>query len=663
MNKKTVKRILMRGGLAVLSSSLALVGAYLLTPARTRVVNLGGNTYVKPHDDEQESYFNTFVNRVKNASDADSDETIPGLKASFEGFELTWGGLVEGSNTPKNDIKLGGDIYFSMNCIDNIKFTADLDVNYNGKNIDLALGYVESDFYLAVKDFRIKNTSVDRETLVDTIRELFFDPENEEGLGIYVDPGDLFNGFLGSETFTNLLGSLGSKDESEEPSEYTTKMNFTIDEQTNEEQTAITDTINIVKEKYDSKEVLVDTENFISIELGLVRNPETNVVDLSYVDLGTISINDFTIKGKINITVDENIKVYRLDDENYQGKQRGEFVEVLNYVGWAHKLLNFLQTRKIGLELDANIGNETQTLANVQAKVDVDLANFIPDLTKLVLDSSIFEKDDTEEETEEKTTAQVVEDILGKLYLGVDVDVYGPEISGNRSKASLGIHYADNVGYIALNEGVDEHGVDNTVMRAKVETETINDIIAKIPAMKDAVMNEADADEEKANELFDFVTSSELVTAIKDGRYDGILDVLKTLRNDNSTVTLGLDLSSLGFGDNAEIVIVLDSNLNEDSRVLNVTASNIELGSARLDLNLKTKPYSATSIENAVANSDKYDNLRYLPSVFDQVTTILQEKQAGFKITGSVKDAQGLGLDLNGWGEFDYDTRIGITEK
>ena len=659
MNKKTVKRILMRGGLAVLSSSLALVGAYLLTPARTRVVNLGGNTYVKPHDDEQESYFNTFVNRVKNASDADNDETIPGLKASFEGFELTWGGLVEGSNTPKNDIKIGGDIFFSMNCIDNIKFTTDLDVDYNGKNIDLALGYVESDFYLAVKDFRIKNTSVDRETLVDTIRELFFDPENEEGLGIYVDPGDLFNGFLGSETFTNLLGSLGSKDESEEPSEYTTKMNFTIDEQTNEEQTVITDTINVVKEKYDSKEVLVDTENFISIELGLVRNPETNVVDLSYVDLGTISINDFTIKGKINITVDENIKVYRLDDENYQGKQRGEFVEVLNYVGWAHKLLNFLQTRKIGLELDANIGNETQTLANVQAKVDVDLANFIPDLTKLVLDSSIFEKDDTEEEAGEKTTAQVVEDILGKLYLGVDVDVYGPEISGNRSKASLGIHYADNVGYIALNEGVDEHGVDNTVMRAKVETETINDIIAKIPAMKDAVMNEADADEEKANELFDFVTSSELVTAIKDGRYDGILDVLKTLRNDNSTVTLGLDLSSLGFGNNAEIEIVLDSNLNEDSRVLNVTASNIELGSARLDLNLKTKPYSATSIENAVANSDKYDNLRYLPSVFDQVTTILQEKQAGFKITGSVKDAQGLGLDLNGWGEFDYDTRFG----
>ena len=659
MNKKTVKRILMRGGLAVLSTSLALVGAYLLTPAKTRVINLGGNTFVNPHNDEQDTYFNTFVNRLKNASDADSEETIPGLKASFEGFELTWGGLVEGSNTPKNDIKLGGDIFFSMDCIDNIKFTADLDVNYNGKNIDLAVGYVESDFYLAIKDFKIKNTSVDRETLVDTIRELFFDPENEEGLGVYVDPGDLFNGFLGSETVTNLINSLGEKDDEEEVPEFTTKMNFSINEQTNEEQTVITDTINIVKEKYDRNETLVDTEDFISIKLGLVRNPETNVVDLSYVDLGTISINDFTIKGKINITVDESIKVLRLDDENYQGKKRTGFVEVLNYVGWAHKLLNFLQTRKIGLELEANIGNETQTLANVQAKVDVDLANFIPDLTKLVLDSSIFEKEETEDTNEEKTTAQVVEDILGKLYLGVDVDVYGPEISGNRSKASLGIHYADNVGYIALNEGVDEHGVDNTVMRAKVETETINDIIAKIPAMKDAVMSEAEADEEKANELFDFVTSSELVTAIKDGRYDGILDVLKTLRNDNSTVTLGLDLSSLGFGSDAEIEIVLDSNMNEDSRVLNVSANNIELGSARLDLNLKTKPYSASSIENAVANSDKYDNLRYLPSIFDQVTTILQEKQAGFKITGSVKDAQGLGLDLNGWGEFDYGTKFG----
>ena len=654
MNKKTLKKVLMRGGLATISLSVALVGAYLLTPAKTRVVNLGGNSYIKPQDDDQDTYFNAFVNRLKDASDADSEETIPGLKASLEGFELTWGGLQEGTSTVKNDIKIGGDIYFSMNCIDNIKFTADLDVDYNGKKLDLALGYVESDFYLAVKDLRIKNTSVDRETLVDTIRELFFDPENEEGLGVYVNPGDLFNGFLASDTVTNLINSLGAKDEE---SEFIYKTNFNIAEQANEEGTVITDKLNIVKEKYDRNETLLDTEDFISIELGLVRNPETNVIDLSYVDLGTISINDFTIKGKINITVDESIKVYRLDDENYQGKKRDNFVEIINYVGWAHKLLNFLQTRKIGLELEASIANSSQTLADVNAKVDVDLANFIPDLTKLVLDSSVFEKDENEEEETEKTTAQVVEEVLGKLYLGVDVDVFGPELQNKeRSKASLGLHYADNVGYVTLNEG-EKNGVDTTVMRAKVETETINDIIAKIPAMKDAVVGEEN--EEKSNELFDFITSSELVTAIKDGRYDGIIDVLKTLENDNNTITIVLDLSSLGFGDNAEVTIVLDSRLDAEARVLDVTASHIELGSAKLDLNLKTKPYSASKIESVVANSDKYDNLRYLPSIFDQVTTILQEKQAGFKITGSVKDAQGLGLDLNGWGEFDYGTKFG----
>ena len=143
MNKKTVKKVLLRGGLTTISFSLALVGAYLLTPSKTRVVNLGGNSnFIRPNTDDDETYFNKFVNRLKNASDADSEETIPGLKASFEGFELTWGGLQENSSALKNDIKIGGDIYFSMDCIDNIKFTADLDVNYNGKNIDLALGYV-----------------------------------------------------------------------------------------------------------------------------------------------------------------------------------------------------------------------------------------------------------------------------------------------------------------------------------------------------------------------------------------------------------------------------------------------------------------------------------------------------------------------------------------
>ena len=107
MNKKTLKKVLMRGGLATISLSLALVGAYLLTPSKTRVVNLGGNSFVRPQTDDQETYFTAFVNRLKDASDADSEESIPGLKASLEGFGLTWGGLQEGSSALKNDIKIG----------------------------------------------------------------------------------------------------------------------------------------------------------------------------------------------------------------------------------------------------------------------------------------------------------------------------------------------------------------------------------------------------------------------------------------------------------------------------------------------------------------------------------------------------------------------------
>ena len=312
MNKKTLKKVIMRGGLATISLSLALVGAYMLTPSKTRVVNLGGNSYVKPQDDDQETYFSAFVNRLKDASDADSEETIPGLKASFEGFELTWGGLQEGTSTVKNDIKIGGDIYFSMDCIDNIKFTADLDVNYNGKNLDLALGYVESDFYLAVKDFRIKNTSVDRETLVDTIRELFFDPENEEGLGVYVNPGDLFNGFLASDTVTNLINSLGAKDEE---SEFIYKTNFTIDETANEAGTVITTepvigrtvkqgtTITLVVSKESGKVTIKDYkgQSYKTVEVNL-KNAGLNVV------LETQSIpKSEQSKYKENTVVDQSV--------------------------------------------------------------------------------------------------------------------------------------------------------------------------------------------------------------------------------------------------------------------------------------------------------------------------------------------------------------------
>ena len=160
------------------------------------------------------------------------------------------------------------------------------------------------------------------------------------------------------------------------------------------------------------------------------------------------------------------------------------------------------------------------------------------------------------------------------------------------------------------------------------------------------------------NGLFSFITDSEVVSAIKNGDYSAILDLIKNISNDDEKLYLDLDLSGVGLGDNASVNLTLDSSNEENHKVLSLTAENITFGSYKLDASIESGEFEPVVMSEA--DKESYDSMSFLPSVFDQVNGILQEKQLGFEISGSVLDNANLGIKFDGKGQLDYGQKFGF---
>lgn len=628
--------------------SLAGCGAFMMTPNRTKTVQLPSSSSTTPIDvDDPDTYFSRFVTHMKNAADTESEESISALKATLEGFYVSWGeGSVPG--TAKNTVSVDGDLFLSMNSISDVQFTTDLKVTYNQEDIDLALGYVDGDMYIALEDLKIKSTGTSQETMVETLRNMFFDSENPDGLGLTVNIDEIVNSFLDGFDLGALLNSFSG--ESEE------SVNFKVEEGSKDSNGLILDTITVFKQ---DKEGQI-TSNILDLSLVLDASDEDNIF-LSNLQINSLAFNDVSAGGKIVFDNSSSVKVLGLDDPNYQGRvKRTGFKEAFSYIGYADRLLNLLKSRTAGLRANVSLRDlSTNDLyADINLKVDVDASSLLPSWQGVVVAEKIKEMQQKENVTKgvNDNEESLTDKILNELAFGLDISVSGKNV--DEEYANLGIHYKDQVGYLTLNEGsevVNNNVVDNTVMRACIDTATVQKVIEKVPTMMEAVMGEEN--EEKASDLFNAITDSKVVKGIKDGDYSSIIGLLDSISNDDDKIVLSLKLNDLGLGNNSRVVITLDSN--SENEILNITCSDIELASLKLDLTLESADFSADRINAVVANKDKYDNLHYLPSVFDQVTAILQSKKAGFALTGSYTDAQGLGLDISGWGQFDYGVKYG----
>ena len=525
MGKIFTKKHIISGAIFAGVFGLAMFEAYKLTPAKIIKSEKIFERVEQPAPDYGEedidkiSYFNQFAAKMTNAIDAGNEEYV-GLNGSFDNFTVTYPSKDKLSD---NVIKVDGDLNVVMRALDDLDLSVDLTVSYNNKPIDLALGLVDKDVYFALEDLRIKSTYDSSIDLLNYIYDCFFDDEIDGSLGIKFDFESLINMVVGKI-------DMGSLDVS---------------------------ALSIV-EKDAGDNVTVDLK-IKDIALGLVIRKED--LALLKVDLGDLKLGDIAIKGAINFNTIN--KVLKLDDPLYP-KQRGEFVEVISYIGWVDDLKELFQTRRMGLDLNANIklideGQKT-LLADISSKVDLDCANVF-DFNNLDLDNVFSQIADGTFDS--KTLFN-----LDNLEFGVDLVTKGQK---EEVYANMNLSYFGQTAYLTLNENEDD-----AVMRAKISMDTLNTILDRVPNLMDAIDGIKNKDvpeneiKEASDDIFDFVTSSELITGIKNDDYSGIIDMIKNISNDSKKIYVDIDLSKLGLGATSELNLVLDSSRPANKKVLSL---------------------------------------------------------------------------------------------
>ncbi len=658
MDKKKFGKICARVGTGITVFAGTLVGGYALTPNKVRTVNLSFDSAVV---DDEPTHFQQFVNKITDYPNTG----LNGLHADFDGFEVLFKTSDEGK---LNDIKLDASLDLVIRSLSDLDLALYADVDYNGRELPLVVGYMDKTAYFSLKNLRLKCSSTGFDELGDVMEELFVASVEDGGLGI--DPLAKFESVVG-EFFDNMdIGQLVSKFAGGETTLNTSEeelangdWKFNLDISMQKEGEEEPTNINIV--------IIVDENH-----------------DLKRVDLGTIDLGNVTIKGAIDFEI-KPLTILKPDDpDNPRYNANHVYTEIVSYKGWIKKLADFLaddnQKMSISFDLGLSNGGRFDALTNLTSSVtnighikgDINLdASQLIDLSSWAAeDIDDYNEDDqpdfenmpsrdlraptNDNENEEES---LLNKVLNGIKLGLDVQIIG---QNDVEYSNLSIAYLNNAGYIKFNEQ-EEQGVKKSVLKAKVETETFNWILDEMPN-KIKELTE-DMDMSALSGLFSDITESDLITNIKAGDFSGILDVIEELRNDSQKIYVVLNLSSLGLGNNAKVRLTLDSydsaydenydpNHVEEHKVLDLSVENVELGDFNINFDLVNDDYQEVTIDDI----ESYDSLSFLPSVFDQVTGILKTKQSGFGVNVSVLDKDNLGLKIYGDGQFDYGTKYGF---
>ena len=638
MKSKIAKRIFGIGA-GVLTFFVAVGCAYYLTP--NRVVKGSFSTIEK--DEFEESHFMKFINTfAKDTGISESDENerervYYGMHAEFENFALSF---------EQNNISFDGDLDFLMRGLNDINFNFDLDVNWNNRELPLEVGYIDHTFYLGLKDLRMKVGSTTMDELVGHPQEeeygllyqLFMATAEEGGINFDIESwandkfNELLEGLLGNFDISNVASqfSLGGLEEGQNG------IGVKVDER--ETTDGYDFAINIEIRKENEEGEINDSDFNVMISVGKDYR-------LTRIDLGTIELDTISISGAINIDCIKDYQVLNPEDENYRNYNAAyNYVEVINYKGWLQKIANFLDenNQKFGIDFTVNLSGKDAEIGAITGSVNADFSKII-DISNYQFvkqgNNLIKRKDDLGSRIRNEAT------------FGLNVNMFGQE---GVEYGNLSLKYVEGQGYINLNESLDDDNNLTSVLKAKIETETMNWIIDELPGMfKD--VSEENTTSALAG-LFSFITDSDLVKGIKDGDYSVVLDLLKDIRNDEKGIELVLDLSSAGLGEEATIDLVLDSRTGENNRILNLDINNVEMGSLKIDASIKSNGYQ----DIVLGEEDSYDSLSFLPTVFDQVHSIMDEKQLGFTIEGSLLDEKNLGIRLNGEGQLDYGEKFGF---
>lgn len=642
MKEKTKKYWSRTAKVAVTSVTFlgTLVGAYFLVPNRTRTVKID----VK---EEGTTAFEQFVAQLtRDVGMGDNEEQVVAnyLHAEFDNFQVSYQMSDEATS---NLVKVDGALDFRMSdlSLEGIEFNLNANIDYNNRQLPLVVGHFGDTVYFQIKDLKLKYShnaefGLKDEELINlvlndpdfdltgaTVEDLYDQPITmytqyflyfKEYAGINFD--SMFEG-VGSTVATKIealaaglldgmsLDGLSGLSTTEVQNPNTHDWTFTV---------SISDDINLV---------IVSDENF----------------KLKRLDLGTIKAGVATISGAINFDfIPYEQFVSPADDPSY--------VEIFNYSGMLKRFASLMNenNQKVALEFTADLDevrpNATTDIAKIEGSINVDVDQLL-DLDQYaytpVLDQQNGLKRDGGDSNEQEEESNVILDTLNKVGFNFQLDLLG---QNDIQYANLDIAFIDGEGYIRFNEQEDDLGNKKSVMKLKLDTETMNWLVTKLP---EVIANLSGDESEDSLETLSNFLSEDVANAIKDYDFSFILDMITTLSNSNDGIELGIDLSSLGIGDNARVDLRINNDANN---FLDLDVRDLAFGDFELDLDLNSADFS----EPDLGLLNTYESVKLLPDVIEQVATLVDEQKTGFTISGSVLDEEGLGITIeDGVGQFD----------
>lgn len=626
--KDLVKKISLRVGIGFLAFASGLAAAFFLVPNRIRDI-----VFEDPVVEEvPATHFSRFVTKVMDTIDVDKDQKMEGVTGSIDELTIKW---------PDNKVVIDGSLALEMRNLNDFDVTVDLGVDYNSKKLDLGIGYTGRTFYLALEDLFIKSSYINTMDFFKHLNTLFFNPDvpAEEGLGIELDIDSVIDKVIEGVDLESLMAGMSGGGDG---------LSIVTGEEVETEDHTILAPISIAL-----------GEEPIEIELYL--NKETD--DLAGVNLKRVKFGDIEISGKIEFKVFKGHPVYPFTREEYDGRRNyvgegAQFIEVINYKSWFNDIFDLLNTKKVGLDLNFSVDQDDGTgavnVGQINGAIDVDASKFVLPIPK-VINGDTFSQDKIVKnkviKRGENGEESVVEEILDNLVAGVDLDVSRAE----EKYANLNLTYADQAAYLSLNDAV---------LKAKMDVQTLNFVIDKVSTLVEGSETEKARKivrgEKPEEGLFDFITGSELVTAIKGGHYEGIIDVLESISNNGDGLDLVLNLSSLGLGENAKVKLNLDATDNGQKGVTSIVCEDIEMAEGIFNLDLSTRQYKQANIDKVLNVKDDYQDLDFAVGVLDQVSSILDSKKASFNVGGSILGEDRLGMSFDGRGQLDYGERYGF---
>ncbi len=655
MNKK-FKKFLKRAAIVttgVVAFGGTLIGGYLLTPNRTKYINI-------KVQEKEKTPFELFVEKITEDVGLSEGESSAAnyLSASFDDFKVTY--TVDGSEKV-NTIAVYGGVDFRMSALSmsGIEFNVDVVADYNGQELPITIGHFHNDIYFGIKDMKIKFTDFSEDKLVEQYWYSFAYYAGLDFPRLLGKLGDLIGDKLGGLIDGLLNGS------SEEPQ---------AGQKSGEDQGGIDISsllANGPKTKHEEGQYTFTLgEEGSDLCISLITDEEFT---LKRVELGTISAGPVSISGAIDV----ELKPY---DEFVSPAAGDDYVEVFNYSGLTQKLISLLREdgehQRLGLEFSLDLDSTKNPkavvdIAKVNGSINVDLDN--------LLDLSQYQIGAASSSAVTPNKGNISEsEIYGKIKnvgFNLQLDLLG---QNDVEYANLDLAFAEGQGYLRFNEQLDSNNEKTAVMKLLVDTKTMNWIVDKVPELISGI---SDQESNTIDKLSAFL-SQDLVDSIKDGDYSFILKMIDKLANDENGFELGIDLSSLGVGEEAYLTLKvandasypnIDEILNDDSLTdeekealilaaqemenaskFELDVSKLAFGNFALNANLKSTSFSEVDL----GNKESYQSVSFIPDVVDQITEFVNTKQTGFEISGDMKNSEGLGIDFTGKGQLDNNDTV-----